>query len=63
MMTVGSLFAGIGGIDLGLERAGMRTFFDYTRLTHAPSSQSLPAGNPRTTRVRVRGARRCPDPM
>ena len=27
MITVGSLFAGIGGMDLGLERAGMRVLW------------------------------------
>jgi len=27
MLTVGSLFAGVGGIDLGLERAGMRVIW------------------------------------
>jgi hypothetical protein len=38
VLTVGSLFAGIGGFDLGLERAGMRCVWQCEIDPYCPAS-------------------------
>jgi DNA (cytosine-5)-methyltransferase 1 len=60
-LTVGSLFSGIGGLELGLERAGMRTVFQVERDPYACKVLAKHWPNvPRFSDVREVGAHNLP---
>lgn len=59
MYTVGSLFSGIGGIDLGFEKAGFRIVWQVEKNVYCRKllRKSFPDASRRVTDVRFAGAR------